>query len=41
MQTVMQHDTYGTITYDEGFWTGKRTVTVGGVPHKKIDRMHL
>lgn len=40
MQTVMQHDTYGTITYDEGFWTGKRTVTVGGVPLKKIDRKH-
>ncbi len=30
MKIVINHPTYGTIIYDESFWTGKKTLTVNG-----------
>jgi hypothetical protein len=31
MTNVIQHQTYGEIVFTEGFWSGKRTLTVNGV----------
>ena len=30
MKITINHPTYGTIVYDESFWTGKKTLTVNG-----------
>ena len=32
MRIVIQHEKYGEIVYEENFWTGKKSITVGGVP---------
>jgi len=32
MQTVVQHSIYGTITYTENFWTGRKEIYFGQVP---------
>ena len=31
MQSIVQHPTYGQIIYEEGVWTGKKTITINGV----------
>ncbi len=36
MKEIIQHATYGEIIYEEGFWTGKKTLTVGGVVAKQV-----
>ena len=38
MQVTVSHPTYGIITYDEGFWTGKKTLTVNGVDAQSISK---
>lgn len=30
MKITINHPTYGTIIYDESFWTGKKTLTING-----------
>lgn len=35
MNKTVMHPVYGAITYDENIWTGKKTVTVNGVPLAK------
>ena len=30
MKTIVQHETYGTIEFEESFWTGKKNLTVNG-----------
>ena len=38
MQTTVSHPTYGLITYEESFWTGKRIITFDGIPLTKINK---
>ncbi|MBR5780219.1 MAG: hypothetical protein IKY21_06335 [Clostridia bacterium] len=38
MRSVIQTQKYGEIVYDESYWTGKKTVTVGGVQLKKVNK---
>lgn len=38
MRSVIQTQKYGEIVFDESYWTGKKTVTVGGVQLKKINK---
>ena len=38
MKEIIQHPTYGEIVYTEGFWSGKKTLTVGGVEAKKVSK---
>ena len=40
MTTVTQHDVYGQITYEESFWTGKKTITIENTPLSKTDKTH-
>lgn len=40
MKRVIQHDTYGLITYEEGAWTGKKSLTINGVALTKVDKKH-
>ena len=35
MLSVVQHEVHGQIIYEENFWTGKKTVSIGGIPLKK------
>ena len=35
MKTVIQHEKYGEIVYEESFWTGKPSLTVNGVALSK------
>lgn len=30
MKTIVQHETYGTIEFEESFWTGKKNLTING-----------
>ena len=32
MQITVTHNTYGSISYSESFWTGKRQIVINGVP---------
>mgnify|MGYP003319439936 FL=1 len=32
MRVVVNHETYGEIVYEESFWTGKKEISVGGIP---------
>ncbi len=32
MISTIQHAIYGEITYDENFWTGKKVITIDGLP---------
>ena len=36
MKTVLQHEKYGVITYEEGFWTGKKNISINGVALNKV-----
>lgn len=38
MQTTIQHDSLGTISYDENIWTGKRKLRLNGKELIKINR---
>ena len=38
MKNSIQHAVYGEITYEEGFWSGKKTVTINGQPLQKMDK---
>lgn len=38
MKTVLQHERYGTIAYEESAWTGKRKICINGVELKKTNR---
>ena len=35
MKEIIQHPTYGEIVYEESFWTGKRSLIIGGAPAEK------
>lgn len=36
MRVIVSHETYGEIVYEESFWTGKREISVGGIPLFKV-----
>ena len=38
MRKVLPSKKYGDITYDENFWIGRKTVSIGGKPLKKLDK---
>lgn len=38
MKQSIQHDAYGTIEYDESFWTGKKNISFDGAPLQKVNR---
>jgi hypothetical protein len=38
MQITVSHPTYGLITYEESFWTGKKTILFDGVPLVKLSK---
>lgn len=38
MRSVIQTQKYGEIVFDESYWTGRKTVTVGGVQLKKVNK---
>lgn len=38
MKTVIQHQTYGEIVYDESAWTGKKSLSIGGTQLEKISK---
>ncbi len=38
MRTAVQHETYGTIVYEESIWTGKKSLYLKGVNFKKIGK---
>ncbi len=38
MEKVIQHDTYGTILYNEGDWSGKKKIKINDVELQKIGR---
>ena len=38
MKTIIQHQNYGEITYEESFWTGKKNLSVGGEALTKISK---
>ena len=38
MQNTISHPTYGIITYDESFWTGKKTILFDGIPLQKVSK---
>ena len=38
MHATINHATYGTITYEESFWTGKKLIYINGKPLDKIDK---
>ena len=37
MKNIVESN-FGTIIYDENFWTGKRRIAIGGVELSKIDK---
>lgn len=38
MRTTVKHPVWGTVVYDEGFWSGKREIWINGYPLTKKDR---
>ena len=38
MKSVVQHEKYGNIIYEENFWTGKKTITIDGKQLTKVSR---
>lgn len=38
MKETIQHEKYGEIVYDENFWTGRKSLSMGGVPLTKISK---
>ena len=38
MKVTVQNETYGEIVYDENFFTGKKSISMGGVPLEKVSK---
>lgn len=38
MKTVVEHEKYGEICYEESFWLGKQSLSVNGTPLKKASK---
>ena len=38
MKKISKHEVYGEIVYEEKFWTGKKSVTIDGIPLEKISK---
>ena len=38
MKEVIQNEKYGEIVYEEGFWLGRKTITVNGTPLTRISK---
>ena len=38
MKQVINHPVHGEIIYKESFWTGKKTITVGGVEARRVSK---
>ena len=38
MNTVIQHESLGKISYEESFWTGKKSISINDVPATKISK---
>ena len=38
MKLEIQNDVYGKIVYEEGFWSGKKTITINGTPLIKLNK---
>ena len=38
MKNSIDHPRYGTISYEESFWSGKRTIVLGGTVMKKVKK---
>ena len=38
MKEVTNHPVYGEIVYDENFWSGKKTLYIGGKPLDRLDK---
>ena len=38
MKQTIQHETYGEILYEESFWLGKKSLSIGGVQLEKISK---
>ena len=38
MTSIIQHPTLGTIVYEEGFWTGKKKLSINGKPLTKENK---
>ena len=38
MKKIIKHEVYGEIVYEENFWTGKKSVTIDGIPLEKISK---
>ena len=38
MKETLQHPVYGEIVYNESAWSGKKTLTVNGVPAQKVSK---
>lgn len=38
MKTVVQHETYGEIVFEENFWTGKKNLSINGEQLKKVSK---
>ena len=38
MKSVVQHEKYGNIIYEENFWTGKKTITIDGTRLEKASK---
>lgn len=36
MIQIVQHERYGAILYEEGFWLGRKSLTINGVPLQKL-----
>ncbi|MBR6788286.1 MAG: hypothetical protein IKM44_00565 [Clostridia bacterium] len=38
MKVEIQHEKYGNVLYEEGFWLGRKSVSINGAPLQKIAR---
>lgn len=38
MRATMQHENYGTIVYEESFWTGRKSLYLKGVSFQKVEK---
>lgn len=38
MKSVVQHEKYGNVIYEENFWTGKKTITIDGTRLEKASK---
>ncbi len=38
MKKIIQHETYGEIIFEESMWTGRKSLTINGVPLTKVSK---